>query len=241
MVVFLLTIFGLCIGSFLNVVILRMPEGKSIVFPFSYCPVCKNQLFWYHNIPLISWVFLRGKCFKCKANISCQYPLVEFSSGVLFFYFGLILSPIQAIVIASIFASLLALSIIDFRYKAVPDSLSLPTLILALLSRPTLNGFLDALIFAGAFTLLRFFISAWKKQEAMGEADVIIAAIIGAVLGGALGVVSIYLAAIFALFGFLLIGKRKISLPFIPFLSLGFFITYLFQATISLWVGAYFG
>ena len=241
MISVILGILGLCIGSFLNVVIIRLPKSQSVVMPASHCPKCKTPLHWYHNIPLLSWVFLRGKCSTCKNAISIQYPLIEASCGALFFYFATVLEPISAIAVGLTFSCLLALSLIDFRYKAVPDLLSLPTLLFALLSRPGLESIQDALLFAGGFALLRILVSAWKKREAMGEADIIIAAIIGAMLGGTLGLVAIYLSAIFALIGFVLVRKKDFELPFIPFLSLGLFWTYIFQEPLLKLVGAYFG
>lgn len=236
-----LTILGLCIGSFLNVVILRLPKSQSVVMPASHCPTCKAPLHWYHNIPLLSWIFLRGKCSSCKTSISIQYPLVEAACGVLFFYFSTILNPYFALMVALTFGCLLALSIIDFRYKAVPDLLSLPTLLFALLAKPGLESLNDALLFAGGFALLRILVSAWKKQEAMGEADIIIAAIIGAMLGIKLGLIAIYLAAIFSLIGFVIARKKDFELPFIPFLSLGLFCAYIFQDSLLRLMGAYFG
>lgn len=241
MISLLLAILGLCIGSFLNVVILRLPKSQSVVMPASHCPKCNTPLRWFHNIPLFSWIFLRGKCFTCKAPISIQYPLVELFVGLLFFYFSTVLEPVFAITTALTFACLLALSLIDFKYKAVPDLLSLPTLFFAIITRPEIEAISDALLFAGGFALLRIFVSAWKKQEAMGEADIIIAAIIGAMLGVKLGLVAIYLSAIFALVGFVVVRKKGFELPFIPFLSLGLFFTYLFQDTIVKLLGAYFG
>ena len=73
----LVLLVGLCVGSFLNVAILRIPEDKSILFPASHCPSCQHPLSWYHNIPLLSWIFLRGKCAFCHTSISYQYPLIE--------------------------------------------------------------------------------------------------------------------------------------------------------------------
>ena len=77
-------IFGAMIGSFLNVVIYRIPKGESIVFPASKCQSCQNALKWWHNIPIFSWLFLRGKCYFCKDKISAQYPIVEFLTGLIF-------------------------------------------------------------------------------------------------------------------------------------------------------------
>jgi leader peptidase (prepilin peptidase)/N-methyltransferase len=229
-----LTIFGLLFGSFLNVLILRIPKNESVVFPSSHCVNCNTPLKWYHNIPLLSWIFLGGKCAYCKDKISMQYPLVEFITAVLFLICALKESSLYfALVEGIIFSLLLALSVIDLRYKAVPDSLSLPTLILALASPEILPKLQYALLFAGGFALLRIFITAVIKREAMGEADIIIAAIIGAMLGIPLGLVAIYLSALFALPVFFIVSKRGYELPFIPFLALGLFIAYLFNEQIS--------
>ena len=196
----LVTLFGLCIGSFLNVAIIRLPKNESINLPASHCPLCLHPLAWYHNVPLFSWIFLRGKCAFCKSHISFQYPLVELSSAFLyaFIYFHLA-NTLQALLIASVFALLLALSIIDLRYKAVPDALSLPALVLAFCTGDPLVSLQNGLLFMGAFAFLRFFISALAKKEVMGEADIIIAGIIGALLGIKLGLAAIYISAVIAL------------------------------------------
>ncbi|MDR1007359.1 MAG: prepilin peptidase [Campylobacteraceae bacterium] len=229
-----LTVFGLLFGSFLNVLILRIPKNESIIFPSSHCVNCGTPLKWYHNIPLISWVFLGGKCAYCKKKISFQYPLVELITALLFFTCALKESNVYfALVQGVIFALLLALSVIDLRYKAVPDSLSLPTLVLALVGIEILSKLQYALLFAGGFALLRIFITAIIKREAMGEADIIIAAVIGAMLGIPLGFVAIYLSALFALPAFFIVAKRGFELPFIPFLAAGLFVTYLFNDQIS--------
>ncbi|MDR0579835.1 MAG: prepilin peptidase [Campylobacteraceae bacterium] len=229
-----MTIFGLLFGSFLNVLILRIPKNESIVFPSSHCTHCNTPLRWYHNIPLFSWIFLGGKCAFCKEKISLQYPLVEFITAILFFICALKEDGLYtALVTGIIFALLFALSLIDLRYKAVPDSLNLSALILALAYPEILSKLQYALLFAGGFALLRIFISAIIKKEAMGEADIIIAAIIGAMLGIPLGLTAIYLSALFALPVFFIVAKRGFELPFIPFLAMGLFVTYLFNEQIS--------
>jgi len=233
MEVILITLFGLCIGSFLNVAILRLPKGESISLPASHCPHCLHPLKWYHNIPLISWLALRGKCAFCKSSISMQYPLVELSSAVIYGLCYVHLENLtQTLLVGSIFSLLLALSIIDLRYKAVPDSLSLPALLIAFCTAIPLQSFQNGLLLMGAFTLLRFLVSALTKKEAMGEADSIIAGIIGALLGIKLGLVAIYLAAVIALVAFVIVRKRGYELPFIPFLSLGLLITWFFDLPI---------
>ncbi|MFK5880916.1 MAG: prepilin peptidase [Sulfurospirillum sp.] len=231
--IILFVVLGLAIGSFLNVVILRVPKGESVSFPGSHCPKCKKKLKFYHNIPLLSWIFLRGKCAYCKEKISFQYPLVEFLVSLIF-VLSYIKSEdiIQGGILGILFALLLALSIIDLRYKAVPDSLSFPALFISFFARDFLNSFQDALIFAGGFTLLRMIVSWIIKKEAMGEADIIIAAIIGATLGINLGLSAIYISALIALLAFLIVGKKDFHLPFIPFLTLGLFITWLLDKNI---------
>ncbi len=229
----LVTLFGLCIGSFLNVAIIRLPKNESINLPASHCPLCLHPLAWYHNVPLFSWIFLRGKCAFCKSHISFQYPLVELSSAFLyaFIYFHLA-NTLQALLIASVFALLLALSIIDLRYKAVPDALSLPALILSFCTGDPLVSLQNGLLFMGAFAFLRFFVSALAKKEVMGEADIIIAGIIGALLGIKLGLAAIYISAVIALIVFMIIRKKGYELAFIPFLALGLLLTWLFKTPI---------
>ena len=231
----LVGIFGVCIGSFLNVAIVRIPKGESIHLPASHCPQCLHALSWYHNIPLLSWLFLRGKCAFCHKPVSCQYPLVELCSAFLYILCYLKTHEvISGLILGSVFSLLLALSVIDLRYKAVPDVLSLPALILAFCVNLPLLSLEYGLLFMGGFTLLRFSISAIMKKEAMGEADTIIAGIIGALLGIKLGLVAIYLSAVLALIVFMILRRKGYELPFIPFLSAGLLITWLFDTSILL-------
>ncbi|NOX15016.1 MAG: prepilin peptidase [Epsilonproteobacteria bacterium] len=227
------TIIGLAVGSFLNVVILRIPKNQSISFPASHCPKCKSKLKFYHNIPIISWILLGGKCAYCKEKISLQYPLVEFTTAMIFIItFFKSETLLQAGILSALFSALFALSMIDLKHKAVPDVISFPALFISFFARDFLSSFSDALLFAGGFTLLRMIVSWIIKKEAMGEADIIIAAIIGATLGVNLGLSAIYLGALIAIPAFLIVGKRGFHLPFIPFLTLGLFITWVFDKQI---------
>ncbi len=225
------TIFGLLFGSFLNVLILRIPKDENIAFPASHCPKCKTSLKWWHNIPVISWLLLGGKCAFCKEKISIQYPLIELSTAIIFaLSFWKTQDLTYGIIVGLIFALLLGLSMIDFKYKAVPDSLNLSALTLAIFSSSAiLDNFTNALLFAGGFTLLRFYLSYALKREAMGEADIMIAATIGAMVGVKLGAVAIFLSAIIALPAFMIVGKKGYELPYIPFLALALFIVYIFR------------
>ncbi len=227
----LVTLFGLLFGSFLNVLILRIPKEESVVFPASHCPSCKTNLKWWHNIPVISWLLLGGKCAFCKEKIALQYPLIELITAIIFAIVYLKADGVTyAVVSGLVFALLLGLSVIDFRYKAVPDSLNLAALTLALFSSPSIvSNFINALLFAGGFSLLRFYVSYAVKKEALGEADIMIAATIGAMVGLKLGAVTIFLSAIIALPVFLIIKEKDFEVPFIPFLALALFIVYMFS------------
>lgn len=226
-------IIGICIGSFLNVVIIRVPKGENIAFPSSYCTKCKHPLKWYHNIPLFSWLFLKGKCAFCKEKISVQYPIVEILTSFVFVISIIKTDTIlEAIIYATLWSLLLSLSAIDFKYKAVPDNLSIPALFVSLFVGNFMTSLESALILAGGFALLRIIISWTIKKEAMGEADIIIAGVIGATLGVKLGLGAIYISAIIAMPVFMIVGKKGYELPFIPFLSMGLFITWVYQKQI---------
>ncbi len=225
------TLFGLLFGSFLNVLILRIPKEESIVFPGSHCPKCGNRLKWWHNIPVLSWLLLRGKCHFCSEKISVQYPLIELATAAIFaLVYWKVQSVPYAIVAGLVFALLLGLSVIDLRYKAVPDSLNLSALTLAIFASDTiLANFVNALLFAGGFSLLRFYVSYFVKREALGEADIMIAATIGAMVGLKLGAVAIFLSAIIALPVFMIIREKDYEVPYIPFLALALFIVYIWS------------
>ena len=175
--VFVVFILGLCIGSFLNVVIYRVPLGKSIITPPSSCPVCGEKIKPWHNIPLIGWIILKGKCANCNAKISVRYPLIELLSAILaVIVYKKIGFNIFFIINFALFSTLLALSMIDFDYKAVPDSLNLLALTLSFFSSINiLDNFTNALILMGGMSLIRFYVSYFIKREAMGEGDIIVA------------------------------------------------------------------
>ena len=236
-------IFGACFGSFCNVIICRMPKGLSVSFPASHCPKCKHKLRFYHNIPLFSWIFLRAKCAFCKAKISPRYPLVELS-GALLFVFALHFSPsdfsgyeslIKPAFLGILLCLLLALSLIDFKYHAVPELPLISAYICALIaSAPNsvasffaINSpFVISLIFAGGITVIKSAVSAWINRkrsgeiiEAMGDADTIIIAIIGALCGIKLGLACLMIAGILQIILHLLIRKKSEQAPFIPALA----------------------
>lgn len=224
----LVFIFGAMIGSFLNVVIYRIPKGESIVFPSSKCQSCQNSLKWWHNIPIFSWLFLRGKCYFCKEKISAQYPIVEFLTGIIFvaLYFKLGLVWYLPFIAAS-FAALLALVMIDFKYMAVPDNVNFAALIFALIQPEFLSALMYAAIAAGGLYLIGLLSSLLARKEAMGGADVIVAGTMGALLGFPNFFVALFLSALLAMIPALV--NRKTGVPFVPFLALATFLVYLYD------------
>jgi len=262
-------IYGLLFGSFLNVVILRIPKEESVVFEGSYCYSCGSKLKPWHNIPLFSWIFLRGKCAFCQSSISIQYPLIELISALIFLAvantYGV---TTLAFFTALSFLMLLALSVIDFKYKMVPDSLNLLAIAFAIIATGSFQGFVlnlqNALLFAGGFTLLRFALSyyltssiyraglktktAWNKHydrtpfiEAMGEGDIMVAATMGALLGVELTLVAIFLSALLALPVMVFVmnkSREEQRVPFVPFLAMATFIVFLYQSQILTYIEA---
>ncbi|RXJ66634.1 prepilin peptidase [Halarcobacter ebronensis] len=241
-------IFGALIGSFLNVVINRLPLKESVVFPRSYCPKCNHKIFWYHNIPIFSYIFLKGKCAYCQKSISINYLVVELLSAfltlALFLKIGLELNLFLSLVF---FYTLIVLSFIDFKYKAVPDYLLLIVFLLSFFI--TEFSLIDALkascILLGAFVILNFLITFYiqnikakilkdeslKTQQALGEGDFPILAAIGVVLGLKGAFVAIFLSSIFAIIPsiYFNIKKKDIQTPYIPYLVLGFIVEYFFN------------
>ena len=225
-------IFGIVIGSFLNVLIYRIPKAENIAYPASKCQSCQTALKWWHNIPIFSWLILGGKCYFCKEKISMQYPLIEFGTGViavlLYFKLGLVwYMPIVFIV----FALLLALVMIDFKYMAVPDSLNLLALALAVIQPNIIDSIQYALMAAGGLTLLRYYLSYFLNREAMGEGDIIVAGTMGALLGFPLFFYALFLSAILAIIPSL-VAKDKM-VPFVPFLAIASFIVYILDTQVS--------
>lgn len=180
----IISIYGLCIGSFLNVIIYRIGKSKETIIGRSCCPKCKSQLKWYHNIPLFSWLFLKGKCGFCKNPISIQYPLIEISTMILaMLTYHLNGLSIYSFFTFATFTTLLAISAIDFKYKMIPDSLSLLALLFACLhSDMYIESIKYAFIMIGFFATLRISGQYFFNKEIMGEGDLLIAGIIGAML-----------------------------------------------------------
>ncbi|MBF0491799.1 MAG: prepilin peptidase [Deltaproteobacteria bacterium] len=232
-------IFGLVFGSFLNVCIARIPEGESIVAPRSKCPGCQSAIAFYDNIPLLSFLLLRGKCRHCHAKISWLYPSVEFLTGLLaYFCFIKLRLPLPSLLWFLFFISpLIVISVIDLKHYLIPDILSLPSIALGFLLHAYSNGslhwkealldsFLGALLGAGILFLIAFLYEYLRKQEGLGGGDVKLAAMLGAFLGWkSIFFIFFYASLTASLLGLSLILINKFrfqsKLPFGPFLSFG--------------------
>jgi len=237
-------IFGIVIGSFLNVVILRIPKKESVVFPASHCPTCKTPLKWWHNIPIFSYIALKGKCAFCNEKISIQYPLVELMSGIIvasvYYKEGF---NIFSLMLMLSFLSLLVSSMVDLKYKAITYVMNVLPVTFAIFSSPNIiENFTNALLFAGGAVFIRDYVSAFINKEAMGDGDILVFATMGAILGIKLSLMAIFLGAIFAIFPSIYnrLANKDLELPFIPFLSLGLFVVWLFENKfIELWNSLY--
>ena len=233
MIVAEFVVFGLLIGSFLNVVIARVPEGRSIWRPGSTCPGCGNAIAWYDNVPLISFAALRGRCRACGMSIPWRYPLVEAVTGALFGATALAFGPtLHAGVAAALLATLLAITVIDLEHQLIPDVISLPGILAGFLANlatgrvPWLDSLLGILIGGGAFLAIALAGSWWAGQDAMGGGDIKLAAMLGAFLGWKVLLLSLFFSAAGGgILAAVLMGTglrgRKDPLPFGPFLAAG--------------------
>ncbi len=227
-------IFGACVGSFLNVCIHRIPRKKSIVSPGSACPVCNRPIPFYANIPLLSYLALKGRCLFCKAPISPRYPLVEGVTGIagvlICLRFGL--TP-QAGVWFAFAATLLLVSFIDLDFQIIPDVISIPGIVIfSLLAYFVLDMPISAIgygIVTGggilyAVALVYYLI---RRQEGMGGGDIKLLAMIGAVTGVPGVLFTLFAGSVFgtiAGIGGMLLAPEKggqMRIPFGPFLSAG--------------------
>jgi leader peptidase (prepilin peptidase)/N-methyltransferase len=224
---------GLIVGSYLNVVIHRLPNEQSTVTPRSRCPHCGAPIRARDNLPLVSWLLLRGKCRDCGAPISIRYPLVEALTAALFALAIWRFGPSVSAVVAALFAAMLvALAGIDLEHFLLPDRITLPGIALGLAAQPfvvwgsLLSALRGALLGAGILLALSGLWKLWRNVDGMGLGDVKMLAMIGAFLGLA-GVLVTLVAASFAgaAVGIVLLARGAIGmqgrLPFGFFLAIG--------------------
>lgn len=248
---FLAFFFGITVGSFLNVAILRIPEpDQSVVFPPSHCPRCKTPLRWYDNIPLLSFIILRRRCRSCQCPISWQYPLIELAMGLfsvaLFFLFPF---PWPFLGFFLFTGALLVIMVIDFKHQIIPDIISLPGVLLGFgfsFLNPSLTWIdsgLGILFGGGILFIIAYGYYLLTKRVGMGGGDIKLLAMIGAFLG--------YQALPFVIFSSSLLGtvagvgamiKQKKGgqtvIPYGPFLAAAALLYLFFTPQIQFYLGA---
>lgn len=235
--------FGMAIGSFLNVCAYRWPNEESVVLPPSRCPRCGVELRWYDNIPVLSWLALRGRCRSCGIGISVQYPLVEFATGLIwagvFWTDGLTWEGARGAIFLTI---LFGIALSDARYYIIPDEFSLGGLVLGLGAAFLPGGieWLPSLMGAGfgfglLWTVARLGKMAFKK-DAMGGGDIKMMAMLGAFLGVPGVLLTLFLGALFGsvIFGPISYKTGKL-VPFGIFLAVGAVVTYGWGDTLIDW------
>ena len=241
-------LFGLVFGSFLNVCIVRLPnedpKKRSLVRPPSSCPKCHREIAWYDNVPVVSWLLLKGKCRWCGEPISPQYITIELLVALLWLTSALLYGPTPRMIEGCLLGTnLLGIAIIDARHYVIPDELSygglVIGLVLALFGGAT--GFLNALIGAAVGWALLWVVRTvggyLLKQEAMGWGDVKMLAMIGAFVEWKGVLMTVFLGALAGSLIFLplqLMGKKRL-VPFGVFLAVGGVVTFVFRDSILSW------
>lgn len=238
-------VFGSIVGSFLNVCIYRIPAGKSIVLPSSHCMNCNQPIKFYDNIPIISYILLRGRCRNCNIKISLMYPVVEgltaALSALLFVQYGLSLQYLLTFIFT---CALIIITFIDLEHQIIPDVITLPGIPLFFLAaiffmnmRP-LDSLLGIAIGGGLFYLIAAGYELLRKTEGMGGGDIKLMAMLGAFLGWQslwfILLVSSILGAVVGIAAMLSKGEdMKYAVPFGPFLSVAA-VSYLFLGDYAL-------
>ncbi len=228
----LVFVLGLAIGSFLNVCIYRLPLKKSILFPSSFCPRCGNRIKFYDNVPLLSYILLRGKCRHCQQRISPIYPAVELLNGLLFLLLFSRYGPTWDFAAKAIlFSSLVVIFFIDFKYQIIPDAITLPGIIVGLGfsiltgSPDFLQSLLGLLAGGGVLYLIAIIGDKVFKKESMGGGDIKLAAMLGTFLGWQKILLVFFLGSFLgALVGIIALffseeAREKRLIPFGPFLA----------------------
>ena len=236
-------VLGASVGSFMNVCVTRLPKGESLLRPRSRCPECSGQIAWYDNVPLLSWILLRGKCRQCRTSISFQYPVVELVTAAIWIGMALMYGPTWRALQGSIlFSLLLTISLIDARHYLIPDALSIgglgAGLALSLLPGPpsVLTSVIGAAL--GFSVLLAVgLLGEWVfKKPAMGGGDIKMMAMVGAFLGPAGAMLTIFIGALAGTLVFAPLSlKTKREVPFGVFLGLGAAIAFLFGQSLVEW------
>jgi leader peptidase (prepilin peptidase)/N-methyltransferase len=239
---------GACIGSFLNVCIYRIPLHKSIVYPGSACPNCKKNLPFYLNIPILSYILLRGKCKFCRIPISLRYPMVEALTGFL----ALALAVKFGLTVTALFwfaftATLVVISFIDIDSQIIPDTISLPGIVV-FASAPWFVPeirFIDTavgiLTGGGILYMVALFYYMLRKEEGMGGGDIKLLAMIGGAVGWKGVLFTLFVGSLLGAVGGIVImvltrlADIKLRIPFGPFLSAAAVLYVFFGKTLTHW------
>ncbi len=252
-VIFFAGIFGLMVGSFFNVVIWRMPREESVVFPPSHCTRCGYKIKFYENIPVLSWLWLKGKCKSCGVSIGFIYPLVEIFTGICaalcayYFLYHPTLYPLD-FMLGMTFLILVSIPIfvIDFKHYLIPDVLVFPGMLIGLgLSflrggQTPLQSLLGLIGGGGFLWLIGFVSSKILKKEAMGFGDVKLLAMCGALFGVKTALLGLMAASFLGtFFGLPMMWLRRLNserqIPFGPFICLGVMLAGFFAERFLLW------
>ena len=247
----LLAVLGLCVGSFLNVCIYRLPRGESLVSPPSRCPKCGRQLRWFDNIPIVSWLALRGRCGQCGAPISAQYPVIELITAVVWVLIAVMTPP--GWLLASRLAlgtALIVLFMIDLEHQLLPNAITLPGIVVGFaFSFVTDPGPVDSLIgiLVGGGVLYAIAAGYYflRKEEGMGMGDVKMLAMVGAFLGWRAVLLTLVLSSFAgAVLGMAIMmwqrGGLRYALPFGTFLAVAALVAMVVGEQILTWYFAFY-
>ncbi|WP_418792324.1 prepilin peptidase [Phosphitispora sp. TUW77] len=244
-IVFLL---GLILGSFINVVIYRIPKGESVAWPPSHCTVCGTRIRRRHLVPVLSYIFLKGKCAYCNHTISIRYPVTELFFGILYYILFLIYGSTWDFLFAAVFITIIFIAaVIDMEHRIIPNKLNIFGAVSGfILTAGGCHGWRFSLggLLAGGLLLL---VAAVISRGGMGGGDIKYAAALGAFLGWQGILATVFLASVMgSIFGIIIciikkMPLRKTGIPFGPFLSAGAFVVYffgneLFQLYLNLWM-----
>jgi leader peptidase (prepilin peptidase)/N-methyltransferase len=244
-------LFGLMIGSFLNVCIYRLPRRESIVFPASRCPQCRAAIRWFHNLPVVGYLWLGGRCHACREPISVQYPIVEATTGILFAIHAWVFGWDPLLVPRLAFcAALVVLFVIDLHHRILPNVITLRGLVVGLASSLFLPpGFVDAvigtIIGGGGLWIIAEVYYRVRGEEGLGMGDVKMLGMIGAFLGWQLTLLTLVLSSFAgALVGGLVIalgkGDMKYALPYGTFLAMAAVVASLTGTSIIDWYAGFY-
>lgn len=240
-------VFGLVIGSFLNVCIYRVPRGMSIAFPPSSCPACGARIKPHHNIPVISYLFLRGRCHSCGESISPKYPAVELLNGFLYMAALYRFGPSESAVVAMLFLSaMVVVTFIDMEHRIIPDGITLPGIPICfaagtlVLGTGYINSLLGILAGGGLLYGVGVLGGIVLGKDGMGGGDIKLMAMAGALIGWKLVLVSIFIGAALGSFVgvpliLLKVMKRDTMIPFGPFLAVGSAVSLFFGEEMLYW------